>query len=122
MEGNDEEPAEVEVKPILDNQVHISVFVEPPSSSEESIQLPVVQVEGVESAASFDERVVEGAEDDLIEVNSTLTGKFIDDRFLDIQQQLGLAAGHETNSSTTSDFGSVQRIFHRCCVEELFFF
>lgn len=77
MEANDEEPAEVEVKPILDNQVHISVFVEPPSSSEENSQSRAAAPAGTQSqieSTSSDERIVEGAEDDLIEANSALAG------------------------------------------------
>ena len=65
-DDNDGEPAEVEVKPILaDNRVHISVFVEPPSSSEEA----EIQADNL-----VDQRIVEGAEDDVIQVNSALTG------------------------------------------------
>ena len=89
----DEEPAEVEVKPILRDQVNISVVVEPPSS-EESSQAPridqgdvvrVVVEDGSSRAggyapndsstlASLSERVVEGAEENLQEANNAERG------------------------------------------------
>lgn len=82
----DEEPAEVEVKPILRSQVDIAVVVEPPSS-EDSSQAKPVKEEAKEEEASRDvaddddeeemaretaiaglgERIVEGAEEPVAE-------------------------------------------------------
>lgn len=65
----DEEPAEVEVKPILRSMANISVFVEPPSSEENSSQtvrasIEPTQAEEDEAAIEqLGERYVEGAEE-----------------------------------------------------------
>ena len=57
IEANDE-PAEVEVKPILLNQAGITVVVESPSSDENSESTK----EKTEAIARLGERIVEGAE------------------------------------------------------------
>lgn len=81
----DEEPAEVEVKPILRSQVNISVVVEPPSSEDSSQARPVRDDEDTEPIdgasrsvhpdeeerarviAGLGERIVEGAEEPAVE-------------------------------------------------------
>ena len=64
----DEEPGEVEVKPILRSMANISVVVEPPSSEENSSQTVRAQTEEDEAAiARLGERYVEGAEEPVAE-------------------------------------------------------
>lgn len=83
----DEEPAEVEVKPILRSEVNISVVVEPPSSEDSSQARPAREEEETAAAAAarneeqeerenearetaiagLGERIVEGAEEPAVE-------------------------------------------------------
>lgn len=98
----DEEPAEVEVKPILRSQVNISVVVEPPSSEDSSQARPVKEEEegsdtnvrpsavqqdndneeeeqARETAiAGLGERIVEGAEEPTVERSNAGAARGID--------------------------------------------